>query len=263
MQLIDTHAHLDEEAFDLDRDQVVARAVKSGLSAIVTIGTTAESSRQAVKLAQAHRIVFATIGIQPNYVTEAKPCDWEVIEQLVTQPKVVAIGETGLDRYRDYTPFEQQIEYFKRHIELSRTHDLPFVVHCRDAESDVVSALRTAAEMGTLRGVMHSYTGDMQMVCECLNLGLFISFAGIVTFKKSEELRAVAAQIPLDRLLVETDAPYLAPMPHRGKRNEPCHVRHTCECLARVHGITLEEMAAQTAKNARELFGLVAPASVP
>jgi len=256
MELIDTHAHLDEDAFAEDLPEVVSRAVDGGVTAIVTIGTTAESSRRAVDLAQAIPIVYAAVGIQPNYVAEAKPGDWDTIQELANQPKVVAIGETGLDRYWDYAPFELQTEFFEQHLELSRRKHLPFVVHCRESEADVVAQLRAAAGSGTLRGVMHSFCGDRETALECLRMGLHISFAGMLTYKKNDALRAVAAEVPPDRLLVETDAPYLAPVPRRGKRNEPAYVQHTLDCLAEIHGFTPERMAEQTVQNAVELFQL-------
>jgi TatD DNase family protein len=256
MELFDTHAHLDEEAFRVDRDEVIERGVRSGLAAIVTIGTTAESSRRAVEIASRYPAVYAAVGIQPNYVAEARPGDWEEIEELAGRAKVVAIGETGLDRYWDYAPIDLQRDYFSRHIELSRRLGRPFVVHCRNAEADVVAQLREAASKGPLAGVMHSFTGTVETARECLELGLYISFAGMLTYKKNDDLRRVAGEIPLDRLLVETDAPYLAPEPMRGKRNEPAYVEHTLARLASVHGIAPAEMAAQTTRNARELFGL-------
>jgi TatD DNase family protein len=256
MELIDTHAHLDEEAFSPDRDQVVRRAVDAGLSAIITIGTTAQSSQRAVEIAQQHSCVYAAVGIQPNYAFEAKPGDWETIERLAEEPKVVAIGETGLDRYWDYAPFDLQTEYFAKHIELSRRLGLPFVVHCREAENDVVAQLQSEAQQGPLKGVMHSFCGDSNTAASCLELGLYISFAGMLTFKKNDTLRDVAVGIPYEKLLVETDAPYLSPVPLRGKRNEPANVRQTLFCLAELHGMTPEEMAIKTTRNARELFGL-------
>ncbi|HUG91865.1 MAG TPA: TatD family hydrolase [Planctomycetaceae bacterium] len=256
MPLIDTHAHLDEDAFSVDRDDVVARATAAGVAAVITIGTTAESSRRAVELARLHPAVFAAVGIQPNYTAAAQPGDWEIIEQLAREPKVVAIGETGLDRYWDYAPLELQQDYFARHVELSRRLDLPFVVHCRDAEAEVVAQLRGLASAGPLRGVMHSFTGDLATAGACLELGLYVSFAGMVTYKKNAALRSVAAAIPLDRLLVETDAPYLAPAPMRGKRNEPAYVVHTARCLAETRGLPPETLAAQTTANARALFRL-------
>jgi TatD DNase family protein len=256
MELFDTHAHLDEEAFRVDRDEVLERALASGVVRIVTIGTTAETSREAVEIAARHPSVYAAVGIQPNYAAEARPGDWEIIEELAVQPKVVAIGETGLDRYWDYAPIELQREYFSRHIELARRLGRPFVVHCRDAEADVIALLRESAAAGQLRGVMHSYSGDVDTARACLELGLYVSFAGMLTYKKNDALRAVAREIPLDRLLVETDAPYLAPEPRRGKRNEPSFVAHTAAKLAEVHGISPAEMATLTTRNARALFGV-------
>jgi TatD DNase family protein len=254
MPLIDTHAHLDEDAFSVDRDEVVARAAAADVAAIITIGTTAESSRRAVELAQIYPMVYAAVGIQPNYTAAALPGDWEIIEELARQPRVAGIGETGLDRYWDYAPIELQQDYFARHVDLARRLDLPFIVHCRDAEAEVVAQLRGLAASGELRGVMHSFTGDLATAESCLGLGLSISFAGMVTYKKNELLRNVAAAVPLDRLLVETDAPYLAPAPMRGKRNEPSFVVHTARCLADSRKIDTEELAARTTANARELF---------
>lgn len=256
MQVIDTHAHLDEDAFSVDRDDVVSRAAAAGLAATVTIGTTADSSRRAVELARQYSNVFAAVGIQPNYTAAAQPGDWEIIEQLAREPQVVAIGETGLDRYWDYAPLELQQDYFTRHIGLARSLNLPFVVHCRDAEAEVVAQLRELAAAGPLSGVMHSFTGDLETMRACLELGLHISFAGMVTYKKNDALRAVAAEVPLDRLLVETDAPYLAPAPMRGKRNEPAYVVHTARCLAEVRGLPPEELLEHTTRNARSLFRL-------
>ena len=256
MQVIDTHAHLDEDAFSVDRDDVVARATSDGVAAIVTIGTTADSSRRAVELARQYSDVFAAVGIQPNYTAAAQPGDWAIIEQLAREPRVVAIGETGLDRYWDYAPLELQQDYFARHIELARSLSLPFVVHCRDAEAEVVAQLRELAAAGPLSGVMHSFTGDLETMRACLELGLHISFAGMVTYKKNDALRAVASEVPLDRLLVETDAPYLAPAPMRGKRNEPAYVVHTARCLAEVRGMPPEELLEHTTRNARTLFRL-------
>ena len=254
--LIDTHCHLDEDAFTHDLEEVVARATSEGVVSIVTIGTTAASSRRAVDLAARLDCLHAAVGIQPNYVAEAAEGDWETIRELVTAPGVVAVGETGLDRFWDYTPLEAQVEMFRRHLELAREHRLPFVIHCREAEADVVLELERDAAAGPLAGVMHSFTGDADTARACLDLGLFISFAGMVTYKKSDDLRAVAASVPLDRLLVETDSPYLPPVPNRGKRNEPAWVRHTAECLAEVHGVSIEELAEATTANARRLFGL-------
>lgn len=256
LPLIDTHAHLDEDAFEPDRDEVIARAAEAGIARMITIGTTAPTSRRSVEIATQYPSVFAAVGIQPNYASQAKAGDWEEIERLTREPKVVAIGETGLDRYWDYAPFDLQIDYFQRHLRLAREVDLPFVVHCREAEADVVEQLKLAAQAGRLRGVMHSFSGDLATARACLELGLYISFAGMVTFKKSQVLREVAVQIPADRILVETDSPYLAPQPFRGKRNEPAWVRATANNLAELRGVSSDEFARQTTENACRLFRL-------
>lgn len=256
MDLIDTHCHLDEEAFRYDVADVIARAEDAGVRAMVTIGITADSSRRAVELASKFSHVYAVVGIQPNYVSAAKPGDWEEVVQLATAEKVVGIGETGLDRYWDYSPIELQADYFDRHLELSRAKNLPFVVHCRNAEDDVVAQLRRAATDGPLSGVMHSFCGSAETAKACCELGLHISFAGMLTFKRNDALRQTAATIPADRLLIETDAPYLSPTPHRDKRNEPANVALTCACLATCQMKSKEEMAAITTANARLLFGI-------
>ena len=254
--LIDTHAHLDEEAFDGDRAEVVARAELAGVVRIVTIGTTAETSRRSVEIAGEFPSVYAAVGIQPNYAAQAKAGDWEIIEELAAAEKVVAVGETGLDRYWDYAPFDLQIDYFQRHIALAQRLNLPFVVHCREAEAETLVQLHEAARRGPLRGVMHSFTGSLETARTCLDLGLFISLAGMLTFKKSQALRELVIEIPLERILVETDSPYLAPQPMRGKRNEPAYVRMTANVLAELIGISEDEFARVTTANAGRLFGL-------
>ena len=256
MQLFDTHCHLDEDAFADDVTEVVQRAVEAGLVGLATIGTTAASSRAAVALAERFEQVHAVVGIQPNYVAEAAAEDFQTIEELAGRPEVVAIGETGLDRYWDYTPLEQQVVMFRRHMVLARQHGLPFVIHCREAEADVVAELERESARGPLQAVMHSFSGDAATARRCVELGLHISLAGMLTYKKSDSLRAAAAEIPLERLLIETDAPYLAPVPRRGKRNEPAWVRHTADCLAEIKGVTTRELAARTTENARRFFGL-------
>src|SRR5262249_29132736 len=244
--LIDTHAHLDQEEFDADRADVIGRAAAAGVEAIVAVGVTAESSEAAVKLAAAFPSVRAAGGIQPNYSGQAKPGDWEQILKLAKAPKVVAIGETGLDRYWDYSPFDVQQDYFDRHLRLSQERGLPFIVHTRESDADVLAMLEDAHGRGPLSGVMHSFTGSSQTAARCLELGLYGSFAGMDPFKKSDELRAVATTVPDDRILVETDSPYLAPHPLRGKRNEPANLVHTAQMLAEVRGINYERFVGQT-----------------
>lgn len=254
--LIDTHAHLDEQSFHVDLEEVLSRAQEAGVEQILSIGINAETSRAAVDLASRYQQIKAVIGVQPNYVAEMKPGDFEEVLELAKQDCVVGIGETGLDRYWDHAPIELQREWFVKHIELSQEMNKPFVVHCREAEADVVAVLQQCSRRSDLSGVMHSFCGDLRTAESCLELGLLISFAGMVTFKKNEELRDVARQVPLDRLLVETDSPYLSPVPLRGKRNEPAHVVHTARCLADLHQMTLEEFSKVTTANAKQLFGL-------
>lgn len=256
MQLIDTHCHLDEEAFADDVKAVVDAALENGVSAIVTIGTDVASSRRSVALAERFPSVYAAIGIHPNYTAAAVDGDWEVIEELAQAASVVAVGETGLDRYWDYAPVELQREYFSRHLELSRSLGKPFIVHCREADEEVREMLREDTEHGKLNGVMHSFCQTRESAEECLQLGMHLSFTGMLTFKRNEELRAIAGALPKDRLFVETDAPYLAPVPFRGKRNEPAYVQHTLKSLAEAHGVESEEMAAITTANACRFFGI-------
>jgi TatD DNase family protein len=255
--LVDTHCHLDQGEFDDDRAAVLARAREAGVTQVIAIGTTAESSTKCVQLTAEHGGVFAAVGIQPNYVAEAVDGDWDRVVALAKGPRVVALGETGLDRYWDHAPFDLQQDYFDRHLRLSQETGLPFVVHMRDCEEDILSMLREARRRGPLSGVMHSFTGTAAGADGCVDLGLYVSFAGMVTYKKSDELRSIAASVPPDRILIETDAPYLSPEPVRKiRRNEPGHLRHTAERLAEVRGTSLEEFARATTANARRLFGL-------
>jgi TatD DNase family protein len=257
---IDTHAHLDLEDFQSDRDAVLARAREAGVEAIVCPGVGAASSEAVVRLAAALDGVFAAVGIQPNYCAEAKPEDWDQIVALASQPRVVALGETGLDRHWDYTPFALQQDYFYHHLRLAQTHDLPLIIHCREAEADVLHMLRAVGRLGPLRGVLHSFSGDRAFAEACLELGLYLSFSGAATYtnKKFTALRDAAAMVPADRMLLETDSPYLVPHPLRGKlkRNEPSHVVLTARFLAELRGRSVEDLAAQTTANARQLFGL-------
>lgn len=256
MQLIDTHCHLDEDAFADDVDTVVKNAVESGVAVVVTIGTDARSSQRSVELAERFESVYAVVGIHPNYTSAVAEGDWDIIEELSGHERVVAIGETGLDRYWDYAPVELQRDFFLRHLELSRGVGKPFVVHCRDADEEVRQMLRADATKGPLNGVMHSFCQTVESATECLELGMHLSFTGMLTFKRNDELRSVAAGLPKERLFVETDAPYLAPVPYRGKRNEPAYVRHTLNTLAEAHGIEPAEMAKITTSNACRFFGI-------
>jgi TatD DNase family protein len=261
MEWIDTHCHLDEESFTQDCADTIQRAVDAGVGTMIAVGITLDSCRRVVELAQRYPNVYAVVGLHPNYVSAANPGDWERIVELMRAPKVVGIGETGLDKYWDHAPIELQTEYFHRHIEWSRQLELPFVVHCREAEAETLAVLAQHAATGPLRGVMHSFCHSAEAADACLRMGMHLSFAGMLTFKKNEALRQLSASLPLDRLLVETDSPYLAPTPFRGKRNEPAHVRLTAACLAESRGCSKEEIALATTRNARSLFRL--PTSPP
>lgn len=256
--LVDTHAHLDDQRLVNELDEVLDRARAAGVVQVVAIGTTAADSASTIALTKGRPGVFAAVGIQPNHVAEAEPGDWQRIVALAGEPGVVALGETGLDRYWKRTPFPLQQEYFERHLALARERNLPVVIHCRDCEADIVAQL--ARQRGEVRGVLHSFTGNTDDARRFLDLGLHLSFAGMVTFanKNLDALRDAARSVPLDRLLVETDSPFLSPHPFRGRSNEPARTAVTAACLAELRGITLAELAAATTANARALFGLPA-----
>lgn len=256
MELIDTHAHLDEQAFEQELDAVVGRAKEAGLVAIVTIGITVESCRAAIALAERFPMVWAAVGIHPNYAAQAAPHDWEQIEAFARHPRVVGIGETGLDRYWDHTPLEVQVDYFRRHLALTRATGKPFIIHCREAETEVLEILTDEMSRGPLPGLMHSFCGTADAARKCLDWGMSLSFSGMLTYKKNEELRALSATVPDDRILVETDCPYLAPLPNRGKRNEPSFVKFTAKALGEARGLDLEGISTLTTANARRVFGL-------
>ncbi len=256
MRLFDSHCHLNQPEFDADRAELIARAVAAGVETMVTVGYSLASSEASVRLAAEHPALYAAVGIQPNDTAQAAAADWDAIVRLAEAPRVVALGETGLDRYWETSPLPLQQDYFDRHLRLSQQLGLPFIVHTRESDAEVLEMLRAARQRGPLSGVMHSFTGTAETAGECVALGMYVSFAGMVTFKKSDALRAVAAEIPAERILIETDAPYLSPHPLRGKRNEPAHLVHTAHCLAAVRGVPVEEFAAQTTANARRLFRL-------
>lgn len=257
MHLIDTHAHLADESLLPHLDDLLERAAAAGVTQLVAVGTTITSSRVCHELAERHPQLYASVGIHPNYCSSANPGDWEQIIQLCGSPRVVALGETGLDCYWQDVPLELQRDYFERHLALSRETGLPVIIHMRESGVQILEVLEAAANVAQLRGVMHSFAGDETLADACLNLGLYISFSGMVTFKKSDGLREIAARVPNDRILVETDCPYLSPEPVRGKfPNEPARVRHTAQCVADSRGVSVETLAEITTRNARTLFQL-------
>lgn len=254
--LFDTHAHLDEPSLLADQRVILELARESGLVGILTIGTTLASSRQSMELAASEELIHAAVGIHPNYVSQTRETDWPEIERIAESPRVVAIGETGLDHYWKHTPIDQQIDYFERHLALSARLGKPFIVHCRDADDDVLRVLERQARTGPLEGVMHSFCGGEEMARQCVDWGMMISFSGMLSFKRNDELRHIARGIPRDRILIETDSPYLAPIPFRGKRNQPAYVKHTAEVLATTLGLSYAETCALTTANALRFLHL-------
>jgi len=256
MSLIDTHAHLAGETLSGDLEGVLQRALARGVGRILAVAVDRTSSEESVALAQRHpQQIWASVGVQPNYVAEIAAGDRERIAALATDDCVVAIGETGLDRYWKDVPFDLQQSAFTWHLELACQCQLPVIIHMRDCGDDVVAAVRPFAGPSGVRGVMHSFTGDERLLADCLELGLYISFAGMVTFKKSDALREVARRVPDDRLLIETDSPYLSPEPVRHIRpNEPANLVHTAQCLAATRGCSIERLAEFTSANALRLF---------
>ncbi|HLO24852.1 MAG TPA: TatD family hydrolase [Geobacteraceae bacterium] len=254
--LIDTHAHIDGRDFLPDFDDMLARAREAGLSRIVTVGADLESSRAAVELARHHDHIYCAVGIHPHDAERVTEKCYDVVRDLaVDNRKVVAIGEIGLDFFRDRSPREDQEKVFRRFIRLARELSLPVIVHDRDAHQRVMAILREerAAEVG---GVLHCFSGDLRMARECEDLGFYISIPGTVTYPNNEQLRDVVRGTKIERLLLETDCPYLSPVPHRGKRNEPSFVRLTAEKVAELKGLTVEDVGRITSLNAERLFGL-------
>jgi TatD DNase family protein len=255
--LIDTHAHLDLPQFDRDRAAMIARAREEGIG-IITVGIDLESSQRAVRLARGYKI-WAAVGIHPHEAkghVEDLEGTLAVLEELAQEERVVAIGEIGLDYYRNLSPKEGQLQVFRAQLELARRLDLPVIVHDREADEDVLPILKEAGA----RGVVHSFSSPLKVAEELLASGLYLGFSGPVTFPGAAQ-REVVAQVPLERVLVETDAPYLTPVPYRGRRNEPRYVRYVAQAIAELKGIAVDEVEKQTTKNARRLFRFQVPSS--
>ena len=257
MFLTDTHTHLDFPHFDGDREQVIGQALAAGVGAIVDIGTDLASSQAAVALAEAYPQIYAAVGVHPH---DAKTLTEETLEELgvlALHPKVVAIGEIGLDFFRDLSPRDKQRQAFQQQLALASEVGKPVIIHDRDAHSEVMAILRRWIEGGHQpAGVLHCFSGDLAMAQEAIELGFYISIAGPVTFKNARRLRELVRQLPLEKLLVETDCPYLTPHPHRGKRNEPAYVKLVAQEVARIKEMSLEEIARITSNNAQALFAL-------
>lgn len=250
---IDSHAHIDGDDFDTDRKEVVERAHAIGVSTILNVGTGDPHSgalERAVELGKAHESIYTAIGTHPHDARLYDDAAEAKIKNLINNEHVIAWGEIGLDFHYDNSPRDVQLDVFERQLLAARECDLPVVIHTREAEAETIDILQSTE----CRGVFHCFSGSMELAQKAIELGFMISFSGIVTFKKADELREVAKQVPLDRLLIETDCPYLTPIPYRGKRNEPAYVVEVARCLAGLHGVEMEEMGRITSENFNRFF---------
>jgi TatD DNase family protein len=253
--LIDSHAHLEMKEFNPDREDVIERARQAGVGYIITVGTNLALSRKALSLARKHENIYATVGVHPHDVARTDNKTFDDLSEIARDPKVVAYGEIGLDFFRNISPREKQIEMFSRQLELAVQLKLPVIIHDRDAHEQT---LRMVKASSARRGVFHCFSGDYSMARQCIDLGFYVSIPGVVTYDKAKTIQDVALRAPLSSLLLETDAPYLTPEPHRGKRNEPSFIINTAKKVAQIKGLPWEEVADVTARNAINLFGIKA-----
>jgi len=253
--LIDSHAHIQGKEYANEVDAIIGRAREAGVEKIIAVGGAGDmsSNTKAIALAASYPNVYATVGMHPHDAKDVGDEEFRKLKELTAQSKVIAVGETGLDYYYNHSPHTVQRRVFIQFIHMARETSLPIVVHERDAAKDAAELLRSEGS-AELRGVIHCFTGNYEAACKYLDLGFYLSFTGIITFKNAEPLRDVVRKVPLDRMLVETDSPYLTPVPHRGKRNEPALVRLVAETVAKVKGISLEEVAQTTTHNVQDLF---------
>lgn len=255
--LVDSHCHLADPRLLDDVDEVIARARLAGVETIISVGAIGpiESDRRTVEIAGRNRNLYAVVGVHPHNASDSSDERMAQLRELASSPKVVAIGESGLDFHYMHSTQEAQEASLRRHLQLAASLDKPIVIHCRDAEERLAVIVRETG-MPQRGGVIHCFTGNAAAAREFLMLGFLISFSGIVTFRNAAQVREAALSVPEDRMMVETDAPYLAPEPYRGKRNEPAYLGRTLEVLARARGLTAEQLAAATTANARRLFGI-------
>lgn len=253
--LVDSHAHLDDARYADDREAMIQRARDAGIHRILTIGngTGPDDMGCGIPVAEAYDWIFASVGVHPHDASRVEERHFELMESLAAHPRVVAIGESGLDYHYDNSPRDTQRDVFRRQAELAVRLDLPLIVHTREADADTKSILQ---EVGPSRGVLHCFTSGAELAKSALELGFMISFSGIVTFPSARDLVAIAQTVPSDRLLIETDCPYLAPVPHRGKRNEPAFVSETARFLASARGVSLDQLSEETSQNFIRLFSL-------
>jgi TatD DNase family protein len=255
--LVDSHCHLDFPDFSSELDAVVARARAAGIGRIVTISTRVRKFPQQLAIADHFPDVFCSVGTHPHHAHEELDIDAKALTALTQNPKVVAIGEAGLDYHYDNSPRDAQAQGFRRHVAAARETGLPLVIHSRECDADMAAILTEETGQGAFPAVLHCFTGGRDLALRAIELGLYVSFTGILTFKNSQNLRDIAAELPADRILVETDAPYLAPLPFRGKRNEPAYVVETAKVLADCRGVSADEIARQTTENFFRLFNKV------
>lgn len=254
--LIDSHVHLDDRRYDKDRERIIKDLEEDGIEIVLNIGVNLQSSIESVSMAEKYNRVYAVVGFHPHYSKEAEDSTLEILKSFTNRDKVVAIGEIGLDYYHNHSPKDVQRKWFKRQLDLAKEVDLPVVIHSRDATQETFDILKEAQD-GRLRGVLHCYSGSPEMAQEYIKLGFHISIAGPVTFNNARVLKEVAKTVPLDKLLIETDAPYLTPTPNRGKRNEPAYVRYVAAEIAELRGISFEELVKAVNKNTKKLFGIL------
>ena len=251
---IDSHCHLDSEDYSGEIDSIVQRAKDAGINAMLTIGTHITKAHESIEIAEKFDNVYCSIGIHPHFAESEPEVTVEELVELAKHPKVIGIGETGLDYYYDSSPRDIQQKSFRTHIKAARQAGLPVIVHTRSADKDTIKILKDEYSNGAFSGVIHCFTSGEELAVRALELGFYISASGIITFKKSDELRDVLSMIPLDRLLLETDAPWLAPTPYRGKRNEPSYIVHVASVLAKLKGVTVDDIGKATTKNFLNLF---------
>ncbi|MDP3533384.1 MAG: TatD family hydrolase [Alphaproteobacteria bacterium] len=254
LQFVDSHCHLDYDEFQAEFDAIIERAQNVGVTHMTTIGTSLKNFPNTLKIAEKVPFIYATIGIHPHDAEKEKDATYEDLANGAKHPKVIGIGETGLDYFYEHSPKELQQQLFRLHIKVARDFDLPLIVHTRDADDDCLRILQEEMAIGTFKGLIHCFTASKEFADEVLKLGFYISISGIATFKKALELREIVKNLPLERLLIETDSPYLAPIPHRGKRNEPSFVVHVAEAIAELKDCALSKVAEQTTKNYFDLF---------
>lgn len=251
--LFDTHTHLDDEKFDTDRDELIGSLKNEGISLLVNVGADMKSSEKSIALAQKYDFIYASVGVHPSDTKDLTDKDIATLEKMAQHEKVVAIGEIGLDYYWDEPEREIQKEWFLKQLLLSKKLNMPYIIHDRDAHADTLEIIK---KVGHTNGVMHCFSGSVEMAKEVISLGMYVSLSGTVTFKNAKKAQEVASVVPLDRLLIETDSPYLTPEPFRGKRNNSANVKYTAQKIADLRGIKFEDLAKITLENGKRFYNI-------